>query len=188
MSEPELRVGEAVQIDFRKWPDRKHWQYSMEYLGEDEHGRWLWAPAGTVAFRGEEGPIIFEHPRVKLISADWWAANFMVDSADIQALYIDVIHPAVWGDGAVCMIDLDLDVSAGFDGETRVLDEDEFVENQRLFDYPLELVAGARQAANRAYEAVLSKREPFGEVGWRWLTAAMARQDRVNALPHSPRS
>ncbi len=169
-------LGDTVHVDFRKWPDTKHWQYSMEYLGDDEHGRWLWAPARNIAYRGEEGPLFLPSASVKLISADWWAANWLLEP---QAIYVDIITPATWEDDRVTMVDLDLDVWANrSSGELRLLDEDEFLEHQRLLDYPAELVAGAEAAARRVYEAVAAEREPFGQVGWRWLAESRALHSR----------
>jgi len=168
--------GETIHVDFRKWPDKKHWQYSMEYIGDDEHGCWLWAPARNVAYRGDEGPLFLPAASVKLISRDWWAANFLLDPNDgATAIYVDIIAPATWTDGRVTMVDLDLDVWANrSSGELRMLDEDEFLENQRLLNYPAELVAGAEEAARRVFEAVSTQREPFGQAGWRWLADALA--------------
>jgi hypothetical protein len=169
-------TAKSIHVDFRKWPDRKHWQYSMEYLGEDEHGHWLWSPAGLTADRGEEGPIALPNPTVKLISADWWAANFMVEPDGSTFIYVDIIAPATWSEGLVTMFDLDLDVWANCStGEIRMLDEDEFLEHQRLLNYPTELIAGAEAAARRVFEAVSAQDEPFGQIGWRWFSEAISR-------------
>ena len=168
-------TGELIQVDFRKWPDAKHWQYTMHHLGADEHGRWLWAPARNIAYRGEEGPIFLPNASVKLVSRDWWAANFIVEPNGSRFVYVDIIAPATWSDGRVTMIDLDLDVWANrSNGECRMLDEDEFLENQRLRQYPAHLIAGAETAARSVFEAVAAQREPFGEIGWQWLATAPA--------------
>lgn len=171
-------AGESIHVDFRKWPDSKHWQYSMEYLGEDEHGHWLWSPAGVTAYRGDEGPLVLPSACVKLISMDWRAANFLLGPDGTTAIYVDIISPATWGVGRVTMIDLDLDVSANRStGEIRMLDEDEFLEHQRALDYPAELVASAEDAARRVFEAVSTRREPFGQTGWRWLSEAISKAE-----------
>lgn len=155
-------MSESIYVDFRKWPDAKHWQYSMKYLGDDEPGRWLWSPAGMIAYPGEEGPIVLHSATVKLISPDWWAAIFMQHPDGTSAIYVDVIVPATWSDGRVTMVDLDLDVWANRStGECRMLDEDEFLENQRLRQYPAHMIAGAETAARSVFEAVSTQREPF---------------------------
>jgi hypothetical protein len=59
-------------------------------------------------------------------------------------------------------------------GEPRILDHDEFLENQVSRAYPEDLISGATLAAQRIYEAVVGKREPFGQVGWRRLAEALA--------------
>lgn len=176
--EPKRMIGEPIQVDFRKWPDKKHWQYLMEHIGDDEHGRWLWAPAGNIAYRGEEGPLFLPSASVKVITDDWWAANFLLSSDGSTSIYVDIIKPATWGDRRVTMVDLDLDISTRSTGEVVLLDEDEFIENQRLLQYPAELVTGAEAAARRIYEDVVTGREPFGQVGWRWLSDAIATYER----------
>jgi uncharacterized protein len=105
MVEPRTLIGAKVHIDFRKWPDAKHWQYSMEYLGEDEHGHWLWAPAGTLAYRGSEGPLALPRSSVKLISGDWWVATWRAENGRPWEIYVDIISPASWSGGRVTMVD-----------------------------------------------------------------------------------
>ena len=50
----------AVHVDFRKWPDQRHWQFTMTRLGEDEHatigGALGWRLARALGgARGEAG-------------------------------------------------------------------------------------------------------------------------------------
>ena len=66
---------ETVSIDFRKWSGARHWQFTMRHLGEDEHGLWLWSPAGTPMRRGDEPVQYSKSVNVKLIpEAKWWTA------------------------------------------------------------------------------------------------------------------
>jgi protein associated with RNAse G/E len=57
--------------------------------------------------------------------------------------YINVSMPPVIGDGVVEYVDLDIDVLAWPDGRVEVLDLDEFEENSRIYDYPLNLIENA---------------------------------------------
>lgn len=164
----------TVHVDFRKWPDTRHWQFTMQRLGEDEFGTWLWAPPGTRAQRGNEAPITFEAAHAKLITNDWWTAiwSFAADGSPAWRVYVDIVRPATWHDATVTMVDLDLDVYRKADGAVRLLDEDEFAEHQVQLQYPRELIDGAREAADRIHAAVQRGDEPFGEVGLRWLHQA----------------
>lgn len=149
----------------------------MEVLGQDRHGVWLWAPSGTVAYRGSVGSFSFQRTWVKLISTEWWAANWIADASTRAPaeLYVDIIRPAVWMQERVVMVDLDLDIQAQGSGDVTILDEDEFLQNQVEFHYPAELIEGARLAAQQVYDAVARRAEPFGRVGPRWLAAALAK-------------
>ena len=164
---------------FSKWDDRAHWAFDMERLGEDVHGQWLWAPAGTELRRGSDTPISARHGFVKLITAgQWWTAiwndGHPSDRRSILT-YVDVITPAVWDENTVRMIDLDLDVVCRRDGSVEIDDEDEFEEHKSLFGYPPHVVDRARTEAAQLVLAIEGGREPFGVVGERWLTVSRGR-------------
>lgn len=161
-----------VQIDFRKWDGGRHWQFAMQRLGQDEHGLWLWSPAGTDMQRGDEPVRQSSAVNVKLVPEDkWWTAIWAyrhhVD------LYVDIVTPPSWNGSIVTMVDIDLDVVRWPDGRVQVLDEDEFLEHQIRMDYPPRLIDTARATAARIAVAVESRHEPFGDVGVSWLERAV---------------
>lgn len=163
---------DRVLIDFRKYPDAKHWQYEFSLLAEDGYGAWLWGPAGTPAQKGDEPPTTFETTTVKLVTNDWWAA--MWHGWSEPEIYVDIITPAVWSEDRITMIDLDLDVIRLRSGEVRVVDEDEFAEHQVALAYPDELIEGARAAAERVRAMLEGGEEPFASAGAARLAEAMA--------------
>lgn len=166
-------MAEQVHIDFRKWPDRKHWQYTMERLGEDEHGLWLWAPAGIRLQRGDEPPKPSKRLYVKVVQPDaWWCPIW--NEADEREIYVDIATPAEWSGNTVTMIDLDLDVIRYRDGRVAVDDEDEFEQHRVTYGYPADLVAKARAVTVDIERALAARAEPFGAVGDRWLHRARA--------------
>ena len=162
----------TVDVDFRKWPDTPHWHHQMYLLGDDDFGRWLWAPRGTVAQKGEADPQKAEDTWVKLIPTEgWWSAIFRTGS-DLD-LYVDVCTPAEWNENSVKMVDLDLDILRDRDsGIVTLDDEDEFLKHQVDLGYPQSMVAAARTTAAELMITVEQHREPFGEVGARWLEKA----------------
>lgn len=162
-----------MHIDFRKWPDRKHWQFAMRRLGEDDHGTWLWSPPGLVARRGEEAPQVFAAVNVKLITRDeWWTAIWNDRSPRVE-LYVDIVTPARWDGDRVTMVDLDLDVVRRRTGVVEVLDEDEFDEHRVRYGYPRHVVDRARATTAAVFLDLETRREPFGDVADRWLALAM---------------
>ena len=167
--------GETVHVRFSKWDGRAHWAFDMERLGEDEHGIWLWAPAGTELRRGAEKPFAARHAFVKVVPAGQWWTGIWNDGRRSIRTYVDVITPAMWDGETVRMVDLDLDVVHRGDGSVEVDDEDEFEDHRIEFGYPEHVVDRARTEAARLVLAVERGSEPFGEVGHRWLETALGR-------------
>lgn len=171
--------AQTVKVRFSKWDGTPHWAFDMERLGEDEHGIWLWAAAGTELRRGSEPSIPAKHGFVKVVtSGQWWTSLWnegpWPDGRWIHT-YVDVITPAIWDGDTVRMVDLDLDVVRRSDGSVEVDDEDEFDEHRIAMAYPDHIVDKARTETARLAVAVERGMEPFGRVGGQWLEAARGR-------------
>ena len=168
-----------MHVRFSKWDGRDHWAFDMQRLGEDEHGVWLWAPAGTELRRGSESPTYAQHAFVKVIAVGQWWTGIWNDGLQTEdrsiRTYVDVITPAVWDGDTVRMVDLDLDVVHRSDGSVEVDDEDEFEEHKTVFGYPEHIIDRARAEAAQLVLAVERGKEPFGAVGDRWLEVSRGR-------------
>jgi protein associated with RNAse G/E len=164
-------TGREVRVVYTKYDGSLHWHQTMQYLGEDEHGIWLGAPAGNSARRGSEPPIVIQHPQA-LLSPDgkWWTAVFYGESAR-SGIYCDISTPPHWPhEGEVTMVDLDLDVlRLNGDEQVRLLDEDEFAEHQVRYAYPAEVISRAVQTAAWLQEAITAGTEPFRDAFRPWL-------------------
>ena len=160
-----------VTVQFFKYPQRLHWRHEMKRLGEDKHGVWLGAPAGSVVQRGTEPAKKLDRPFVQLIPpAAFWSLIYNGED-NKYPIYVDIATPAEWvNDHRVEMIDIDLDVVRRKDGSVEVLDEDEFLEHQMTFDYPNWLVDRARTTAAELVLAIEANREPFNETPNHWLS------------------
>ena len=163
---------DVVHIDFRKWDGRRHWQFEMRVLGEDEHGLWLWSPAGSAMQRGHEPMRQSPRINVKLIPEDKWWTAIWNDQHDVE-LYVDIITPPSWNGATVTMVDIDLDVMRWTDGRVEIADEDEFEEHQVTMDYPQRLIDTARATTARLAVAVEARHEPFGAIGDAWMSKAI---------------
>lgn len=167
-----MTVDSVIHIRFTKWDGSLHWHFDMQPLGEDEHGTWLWAPAGSPFRRGDEAVKVSERLWVKLITGEeWWTAIW----TETGRIYVDVITPARWDGTTVHMIDLDLDVIRHSDGTVTVEDEDEFEQHRDAMAYPPRIVDGARAATAQVAIRVEEGVEPFGLIGARWLDVAAGR-------------
>lgn len=164
--------GRPIHVDFRKWPDTLHWQFTMYHLADDEWGTWMWSPPGSTARRGTEEPKVFRHTNVKLIPVGAWWTAIWNDGFEFD-LYVDIITPPVWDGDRVTMIDLDLDIERRLaDGEVSIVDEDEFAERQVSLGYPDHVVREARRAADEVASLVASGVEPFSAAGAHWMQVA----------------
>ena len=161
-----------IHVDSRKWPDRPHWHYDMRLLGEDEHGVWLHAPAGTIAQRGPEPPFPLRIGFVTLVPVDrWWVVEFNRLHPK-RTVYVNIGTPPRWHGDRVTQVDLDLDVVRRLDGTVQLMDEDEFHDHRVRFSYPPDLVTDAERAAELAADLLQRRAEPFDLAPERWLDLA----------------
>jgi protein associated with RNAse G/E len=164
-----------VNVVFRKYDGSLHWNYLATRLGEDEHGVWLGAPAGTALRRGEVVIELAEMDHVVLLPRDgWWTAAFNAPPKRTE-IYCDISTVPAWTSAEeVTMIDLDLDVLRRRAGLVELVDEDEFAEHQVHFGYPPEVIDQARAAADWLVAAVTARQEPFGVAYEGWLRQVSA--------------
>src|SRR5687768_3380277 len=145
----------------------------MSRLGEDVHGTWLFAPRGAAASYAAGGPKPLPVSFLTLLPSgeQWWMATWMRDNDAIDIdLYVDIVHPPTWVDGArLRIVDLHLDVIRRRSGNIVLDDEDEFEEHAVTLAYPAEVVRNARAAADAALSAVRSDAPPFGAPPDRWV-------------------
>lgn len=157
-----------IQVIFRKYDGALHWHFLAHRLGDDQHGVWLGISPPTVARRGTELAVELTEPAVILVPRDgWWTAQFCPTVE--AALYVDVTTIPRWDDGAVTMVDLDLDVICWNNGTVVLEDEDEFAEHQVKYGYPPDVVKAAEAAAQELLAAIHAKAGPFGGAHERWL-------------------
>jgi uncharacterized protein len=164
-------TGRDIRVVYTKYDGSLHWHQTWRYLGQDEHGVWAGAPAGSFAQRGDEPPILQVQNSVLLVPPEqWWTAVFNAEPADTE-IYCDISTTARWTDpGEVTMVDLDLDViRVRADQKVLLLDEDEFAEHQIRYGYPDDVIGQAREAAQWLLQAVGDGTEPFAGGYRAWL-------------------
>ena len=153
-------------------------------LAEDAYGLWLHSPAGST-YRGEDGRTArlcevgqgdraAGRPIVQLIpSAGWWLATWSGREAELP-ITIDICTPPRLAGREWTYTDLELDPYLTDAGEVGTDDWDEF-----LAACESGLISRAEQVAARNatadIEDLLGRRiEPFGEIGYGRLDAALA--------------
>ncbi|GAB3496106.1 DUF402 domain-containing protein [Flexivirga lutea] len=168
--------GTRVHADYRKWDGSPHWQSHGTLLGVDVHGCWVGFPRGT-HFERPGAAFDLERDSVSLFPAATGftpAFNEPTGSPELVQVYVDITTAPVWsrtddGGWRVTMIDLDLDVVQRANGFLYVDDEDEFLDHQRRFGYPEEVVRRAEDDTRRVFGAIRDGRGPFDDTGWRWM-------------------
>lgn len=165
-----------VRITSCKWDGGAHRDNEADYLGDDEHGRWLWMPDGTPV----DGPsgVWFARAGLRLFppGRQWWSAFFVPAHPDRpQQLYVDITTPAVVTPTRIEFIDLDLDVEILGAAPPTVLDRDEFDAHRAEWHYPEFLVGAAERTADEILAVMSELAEPFGSVWRSWLEVAQTR-------------
>lgn len=159
-----------VTVQFLKNPDSLHWGFDARWLGEDEWGEWIAAPAGTrrwkghVAVRPSQEDAVFCVPR-----GAWWHLHYNGATTEFSH-FVDIVTPPVWISASRYeMIDLDLDVVRRQDGTVEIEDEDEFEVHQIEYAYTDEMIRRAREETDRVVEMLEAGQEPFFDVAAAWL-------------------
>lgn len=157
--------GATVEVCFTKWGGGQHWESVGRVLGTDACGTWVGAVRGR-RFSRPGHDLVLPYATVMLVPADaGYIASFneRLDGPDLAgcSTYVDITTVAHWHDGVVRMVDLDLDVVQGWDGEVQVHDEDEFAEHQAALGYPPEIVAWAERSCREVVAAVQTGTPPF---------------------------
>jgi hypothetical protein len=168
-----LSPGTAVRVVMTKWGGRPHWEFATTFLGSDDAGDWLGIPAGTRMVRpGAEyvAPVdqVGLVPAPGLDEGRWWLATFHGPGGEVHT-YVDVTAPPLWDGREVRAVDLDLDVVRDLTDRVWVDDEEEFLEHQRTFGYPSEVVEQAEASATRILAAVTERWHPFDGTADAWL-------------------
>ena len=152
----------VVEVAAEKWGGLPHYRGAMHVLGEDEHGTWLWGPAGRTIRRGSEVVFTTKQDALGLMPHEaWWFASWWLGHPAID-LYVNINTPAIRADDLMTYVDLDLDVVRLRSGACEIVDQDEFAAHQVELDYPASIVAATEAAAQAVLAQVSAGDGPFG--------------------------
>jgi hypothetical protein len=141
--------------------------WEARVLGRDEHGMWLYCPAGQRHRRADGTVIVADSGGVQLLpGAGWWAAWWWQRGHWIA---VDVCTPPKLDGAQWSYVDLELDIVRTADDVVTVVDEDEFDELVAECALPERVVMAACAAAVEVQAALVACQEPFGRRGWDWL-------------------
>lgn len=164
-----------MELVSEKWGGHPHYRGVAHHLGEDEHGTWVWGPAGRTIYRGDTALFVTEHDALTVVvPGAWWAAAWWIGHPSLE-LYVNINTPAIWDGDRIVSVDLDLDVVRTSDGRVEIVDRDEFELHRVEYGYPSDLIAGAEAAAAEVHALVSRNCPPFDGV------AAKAWAERARA-------
>ena len=117
------------------------------------------------------GRTLHHHRRVAVYTYDNYSLEFYPFEADFtvgldiertgeMSYYCNICLPSVLQDETLSFIDLDLDLVYR-NGMWQVVDEDEFMENQRLYHYPVELIERTRASLLSLQRRIAEQQFPF---------------------------
>ena len=91
--------------------------------------------------------------------------RFAHPSGELRNFYCNVNVPPRFDGEILSYVDLDLDILVEPDLSYRILDLEDFETNAKLYRYPDELQANARQAVDELVRMIQSREFPFTEEG-----------------------
>lgn len=154
-------------------------------LGEDEHGLWLFCPAGTpyrswnmqgeLLWSGEvgQGDRVAGIAVVHLIPHQaWWIASWWDDAAG-RRISIDICTSPALVNGVWVYDDLELDLQAFHNGDVVIEDEDEFIAAREAGEIAVDEAKAAHAATEKLDHLLHCRKEPFGLTGWANLDYAL---------------
>jgi uncharacterized protein len=163
-----LRPGHLIDFRTVEWDRADRWRWAMRYLGADDDGIWLGAPAASLRIRPNGVVERIERSVVRLLpSVGLWCA--MWNHLEDLDVYVDVCARPEWDGGSCRVRDLQLDVVRYRDGTVRTLDEDEFEAARQRWRYSPRLVRQALEATRRLDTALREATPPFNASPLRWL-------------------
>ena len=154
----------------------------------DVTGTWLYSPKGCIHTYEDENGIATcavgggapDHPGYDVMhfipAAGWWIAAWCREHQAV--ISVDICTPPVFIAGRWRYTDLELDPLLYKDGSVVIDDEDEFAEACDLGHISPDKAENARHWADRIVDDLRRHREPFNQLGWSKLDAAIA-----SALP-----
>jgi protein associated with RNAse G/E len=152
-----------ILVHSTKYDGSLHYRYDTMLVREDAALLVVYMAPGT-AIQSYRGSMIADNHNLQLYWADRpynlhvsWYADWRPRNH-----YINVATPAVWSDGQLHFVDLDLDVIwRSSTGEVILDDEDEFDLHQVRYGYPRELIEQSWRSSTEVRELIAQRSYPF---------------------------
>jgi protein associated with RNAse G/E len=88
---------------------------------------------------------------------------FCLSSGQLRNYYCNINTPVLLEEGILTFIDLDIDVLVNPDFSFQILDEEEFEEHARLYNYPKRFRTRAQEAMHEIISLIQNREFPFSQ-------------------------
>jgi uncharacterized protein len=152
-----------VSVHSTKYDGSLHYRYNTTLVHEEANALMLYMQPGT-PIESYRGSMIAEYHNLQIYWSDRRYNLHVSWYADWRPLnhYVNVATPAVWNDGTLNFIDLDLDVIwRSSTGEVILDDEDEFALHQVSFGYPSHLIEQSLRSSLEVRQLIAQRSYPF---------------------------
>ncbi|WP_214729925.1 DUF402 domain-containing protein [Exiguobacterium sp. s168] len=151
-----------LSIEARKFDGYPHYSWDGYVLEQTKN---------YLLIANTPGRTLHHHRRDALYTYDNYSLEFYPLDADFTVgldlertgevtYYCNICLPPILQGNTLSFIDLDLDLVQR-NGEWKVVDEDEFLENQKLYDYPSDVIERARASLLSLQRRIAEQQFPF---------------------------
>lgn len=173
------QCGDMVVARAWKYDGQAHWVVPGRYLGHDEHGHWIYQPAGSLVSRPGHGHWAQTDALCLIPRSGYWVGTLYDDPLEDYRIYLDLAAQIGWrelarGGWEVNSIDMDLDVIESRSRGVFLDDEDEFAQHTESMHYPKHLVSALRNQATFLLSMVGQGQPPFDQTMNNWFTRGRA--------------
>ncbi len=158
-----MSIGRRVHVISTKYDGSAHWEFNSRLVLVRDTLVVTQDFAGQI-YHSWKGPHTEPFDVRNHFWTDRWYNVMRCDrphGGGLEYWYCNVTSPAQYDGETVRYIDLDLDVLVFPDGKTKVVDEDEFLDNSARMGYPPDMIEQSRRAVDEIVALARSGQFPF---------------------------
>ncbi|WP_214721415.1 DUF402 domain-containing protein [Exiguobacterium sp. s192] len=160
-----------IQIQAVKYDESLHCKWETVLLTETERYLVVYGRPGRVLHHHTRNQtFICDTPSLEYYDLqDGYTVNLDLEQEGQVRYYCNICLPTERTASGLRFVDLDLDLVRNTAGQWTVVDEDEFLENQRTYHYPDEVIEGAKQMLRRLQNKMEQQDFPFDGFLEKWM-------------------
>jgi hypothetical protein len=153
----------TIKIKTYKNPHKLHYEWEGKLIEETEDYIMVTCLPGRELNHYTKNKVfnIQNHSIEIFMKKEWFTVAASVEGGKIVSYYCNIAKPSTFDGEIVEFVDLDLDYVKRKYEDWKTVDEDEFQENQLLYEYGEELVKQTKKALEILKEKVDKKLFPF---------------------------